>query len=150
MINTTGVFLGASLANLLTQLPKDKANVIVLPTGSSESELVKFLTPTTRYAGYVTCGAGANFFSPDIEPINKIKSCLFRVQIALSVAGVFSVVLKEGSASSTYSFNAGVALVANAIYTFDVLVTPNNKINFQSSLAGIANIHIQEINVGIQ
>ncbi len=147
---TAGVFLGASLANLLTQLPKDKANVIVLPTSPSETELIKLLTPTTRYAGYVSCGVGANLFNPDIEALNKINPCLFRTQIALSVAGVFSVVLKEGSASSKFDFNAGVALVANAIYVFDVLVSPNNKVNFQSSLAGLAHIHIQEISVGLQ
>jgi len=150
--NGAGVFLGTALANILTQLPKDKANVVVVPGSDAgiSTDLIKKFIPISRYAGYITCGADTDFFSTDIEPVNAQFPVLFRVQIGMNVAGIFKVVMKVGSESSTYKFNNGVALTADCIYVFDVLVHPNDKINFQSSLAGIANIRIQEIAVGVQ
>jgi len=141
--NTAGVFLGSALANILTDLNKNKdtkANIVVVPT---DSDLTSKYIPVSRYAGFITCLANTNFFTNYLEPINA--PCLMRIQIALNVAGVFSVVYLVGSTISTYTLNQGNALTANALYSFDVCVSQNDKINFQSSLAGIADLRITEI-----
>jgi hypothetical protein len=146
----TGAFLGTALANILAGLPRDKTNVVVVPQPGIDSELIKKFIPISRYAGFITCGAGTDMFNPDIEAVNQVNPVLLRVQVALSVAGVFKVVYKLGSDTSTYDFNSGVALAVNGLYIFDCLVHPNDKVNFQSSLAGIANVRIQEIALAIQ
>jgi hypothetical protein len=147
--NTAGVFLGTALANILTELDKTgKQNVVIV--NQDTLALIHKFTPISRYAGFVTCGAAANFFTDYISPVNLNTPVLFRIQVSLSVAGVFSAVYKLGSDVKVIKFNSGVALVADCLYIFDCLVHPNDSINFQSSLAGTANIRIQEIAMGVQ
>jgi hypothetical protein len=148
--NAAGVFLGASLANILTDINKGgKTNLLVVPAGVDQSLIQKFM-PVSRFAGVLTCLAATNMFADYFTPVNNVSPCLFRIQVGLSVAGVFSVVYKIGSDTFTYTFNAGAALVASSLYIFDCLVHPNDQLNFQSSLAGIANLRIQEIALAIQ
>ena len=151
--SAAGGFLGAGLAAVLADLAKKNikpAVVVVSPQNSpGNSDITKFI-PVARCSEFVTCQAATNFFPQDVEPLNKVGSCLFRIQVALTVAGIFSVLYKIGSQTFTHTLNSGVALTANSLYIFDVLIDPNDKVNFQSSVAGGAHIRIQEITLAVQ
>jgi hypothetical protein len=93
--------------------------------------------------------AGTNIFSTNIVPSNPPAD--FRVQVCMSNAGTFSAVITHAGVSQVMLLNGGVALVADVLYTFDVLVypifSPGDGINFRYSSTGgiIRSIQVQEI-----
>lgn len=72
---------------------------------------------------------------------NKLKAlnapCIFRIYIALSVSGVFSVQRTSPTSSTAVveNMNQGVALTANAGYMFDILVDEGDSIDFQTTVS---------------
>ena len=96
--------------------------------------------------------AGTNIFSTNIVPSNPPAD--FRVQVIMSNAGTFSVVITHAGIFQppiVGLLNGGVALVADVLYIFDVLVypiiSPGDGINFRYSNTGgtILSIQVQEI-----
>lgn len=87
-----------------------------------------------------------NILSSDITPIATPVD--FRVQIIMSNAGNFSVVITNSGDSQVGLLNTGIALVAGVLYTFDILVHDGDSINFQYSNTGgiIQTLRVQEIN----
>jgi hypothetical protein len=76
--------------------------------------------------------AGLVNLKPDKTP------CLFRIYIALSVSGIFSIIRQiQGSPITTVqeNMNQGVALTAAAGYMFDILVDDGERIDFQTTVA---------------
>ncbi len=62
-------------------------------------------------------------------------SVAFTLMIAMSVGGVFRVTITKAANTQTLDMNSGVALIANALYTFSpVLVFTGDTVNFQYSI----------------
>lgn len=76
--------------------------------------------------------ANANWLATDITPTNTPTT--FMIDVAVSIAGVFSAAItKNGIAPQTVNFNLGAALVANSVYTFNLLVHSGDSVNFRYS-----------------
>ena len=85
----------------------------------------------TRSVGRVVPGtaktANANFFTDNITPTG---SCLMRLSICLSQAGVCSILVS----AYTIKLNAGVALTADCLYTIEFQASPLDSINVRTSI----------------
>lgn len=91
--------------------------------------------------------ANTNFFATALSPTNTPTT--FRVMAAISVAGNLNVTITNGGNTQTLTLNVipGPALVANGVYTFDILVHSGDTINYQYSVTGgtILIFRVQEI-----
>ncbi len=106
------------------------------------------LNSVTRFDSYVNASADTDMLASYLEPVEPcLTPRMFRVQVALTVAGVFSVVYKLGSDTFKFSFNEADALVVNSLYTFDILLNKNDRVNFQTSVAGRIFLKIAEFEV---
>lgn len=74
-----------------------------------------------------------NFFVADLAPSNPPTR--FRIYVAMSVAGIPTVIRTTAGVAVNENLNGGVALNANAAYMFDISVTGNDTINLQFSAA---------------
>ncbi len=94
--------------------------------------------------------ADTNFLADDLTPSDP--PCLFRIQVALTTAGKFRVLLKKGGNTQTIPFNADTNLVATALYKFDLLMHSGDTCNFQSDQAQnpVMVLRVQEIAWGVQ
>lgn len=72
--------------------------------------------------------ANTDFLAADITPSDP--PCLFRIQIQVDTAAVFSAKVNNTTEVSL-EFNAGVQLDAGSLYVFDMLVQEDDEINFQ-------------------
>lgn len=102
--------------------------------------IISLQKPIPKVSIYNTpVGANTNFIAPpqaQITPLIATNApCIFRIYVALSVSGVFSVIRQSSSASTTENMNQGVALTANAGYMFDILVDQSERIDFQTTVA---------------
>ena len=103
-------------------------------------------------------GANTDFLATDLtitpvgpEPDTVYPPCLFRIMIAIDTAQVFSVEIDDGTSEVALEFNGGVALVAQCVYIFDILVNEGDSINFQCDGAvQIEKFIVQEILWGTQ
>lgn len=91
--------------------------------------------------------ANTDFFAAALSPTNT--PCTFRVMAAISVAGNLNVTITRAGNTQTLTLNVipGPALVANGIYTFDILVHSGDTINYQYSTTGgtILIFRVQEL-----
>ncbi len=93
--------------------------------------------------------AGVDYFVADLAPTNT--PCLFRIMVSIDGAGVFSAKITKAASAKVVSFNGGVALVANALYAFDLLVHSGDTVNLQHTVAANINVcRVQEIIAGVQ
>mgnify|MGYP001610623960 CR=1 FL=1 len=71
---------------------------------------------------------------------------IFRVMVAMSVAGIFRADITKAGNSQVMSFNSGVNLVADCLYTFEHLVHASDSINYQYSVnATLRVLRVQEV-----
>jgi hypothetical protein len=141
----TGAASGAIAALLVEKIKKNQ--VVVLQQSAEGLSIIPY-KPISKMASSVTCTHDTDILANNLEPINK--PCLFRIQLALSGASIFKAVIKQGLNESVYSFNSGVALIANSLYIFDLLVHEGDEINFQTSADVMAYLRIQEIALGTE
>ena len=93
--------------------------------------------------------ANTDFLDTDITPSDP--PCLFRVQVQLDTAAVFSAMVSDGTTEKTLEFNGGSQLTAGALFIFDMLVDEDDVVNFQSDQnANIDKFIVQEILWGTQ
>lgn len=77
---------------------------------------------------------------------NDIVS-MFVLGIAMSSAGILSVMITNGGNTQSVTLNGGAALTAGALHIFKILVDIDDEINFQYSVTGgtIQILRLQEI-----
>ena len=94
---------------------------------------VNQLTPSTVGTGAgVSASANTNILSSNYTPPQLGK---IRVTFASSASGTLSIVIVSGSTSYVFALNSGNALNANAIYTFEIPVSPSYSYNIQYSVS---------------
>lgn len=88
--------------------------------------------------------ANTDFLIPSITPTNT--PCGFIVQIAVSITGIFYAVITRGVSTQAVFFNQAVALTANALYIFEMLVHNGDTVNFRYTATGgtIQILRVQE------
>lgn len=117
--------------------------------GNLASILAKFVPLDKASLHGLAKGAGADYFVADLAPTNT--PCLFRILIAIDGAGVFSAKITKGGVAKVCSFNTGQALIADSLYTFDLLVHAGDTINLQHTVAANIDVcRVQEIVGGVQ
>lgn len=88
-----------------------------------------------------------NWFSEDIVP--QRTPTTLRFQVSVSVEGILSAVIKRGGNEQIIFFNAtsGPDLLADGLYTFEILAHEGDSINFRYSKTGgsIKVLRVQEI-----
>ena len=85
--------------------------------------------------------ANTNILASDITP--TYAPSMLRVMLAIDSAEVFNAIIIRGGVSRTVGFNSNVALVAEALYTFEILVTLGDTINFQ--VEGNTNVMVMRV-----
>lgn len=148
--NYTEYVQGAFAINVHEVLPIDTISVTNI---SGQIILVRNLDFEAIEKGFAhnhpQVAANTNIFSTNIVP--SYPPTNFRVQVIMSNTGIFSVVITNNGNSQVGLLNGGTALVAGALYIFDVLVysivIPGDGINFRYSSTGgvIRTIQVQEI-----
>jgi len=92
--------------------------------------------------------ANTNIFSSDLTPSLATTSnpVYFRIFACFNASGVLSVVKTKGATTVTMQLNGGNALVANALYAFDIAVESGESINLQYSVNATAlELKVEEI-----
>jgi hypothetical protein len=94
--------------------------------------------------------AEASLLGADIAPTNT--PALFRVMVSMSNAGIFRAAVTKAGNTQAVDCNSGGALVASALYIFDVLVHNGDTMNFRYSVTGGTTkvLRVQEIPAGAQ
>lgn len=91
--------------------------------------------------------AGDNWLSEDLVP--QISPTTFRIQVAVSIAGILSAVITNSGNTQVVDFNvtSGPELIEDGVYVFELLVHRGDNINFRYSEDGgtIKILRIQEI-----
>ena len=97
--------------------------------------------------------AATDILSSTIAPSSGTPAklaVLFRVQVAMNTAGVFSARITKSSTTVGVNFNSGANLVADSVYIFDLLVHNGDTVNFRHSVeATMLVLRVQEIPVGV-
>lgn len=73
--------------------------------------------------------ADTDFLDTDITPSDP--PCLFRIQVQLDTAAVFSALVDDGSSEVTLEFNNGSQLADGVLHVFDMIINEDDNINFQ-------------------
>jgi len=68
------------------------------------------------------------------------EDCLLRVVVSESTGVLFRAKLVRDGVSKTLDFNEGSALTANALYTFDLPVEKDDKVNFRTGADTTINV----------
>lgn len=86
-----------------------------------------------------------NWLSPDITPTNT--PTLLRIMVGVSITGIFKVVITNGGDAQILNLKESVALVADSLYDFEILVHSGDTINFRFSttVGTIRILRVQEI-----
>lgn len=94
---------------------------------------------------------GDNWLPEDIIPI--ISPTTFRIQVSVSISGIFSAVITNEGNAQIVDFNAasGPTLIEDGVYVFELLVHKGDSINFQFSASGgkIKILRVQEIDASM-
>lgn len=97
--------------------------------------------------------ANTNWLGADLVPVNTPTT--FRIMVSVSIGGNFSAVITNGGNTQTLLFNAiaGPALVAGALYTFEMLVAAGDTVNFRYSAAApgatIQKLIVEEVDAAV-
>lgn len=90
---------------------------------------------------------GEDWLGTDITPL--ISPTTFRIEVAVSKAGIFSAAVTKDGDTQVVDFNvtSGPALIADGVYVFELLVHNGDSVNFRYSVDGgtIRILRIQEI-----
>lgn len=86
-----------------------------------------------------------NWLGTDITPMNT--PCTFRITVGTSITGIFKTAITNGGNTQVLNFKESVAVVADSLYTFEILVHSGDTINFRfSTTTGtIRVLRVQEI-----
>lgn len=88
--------------------------------------------------------ANADFFAPVLTPTTV--PCAFKIMVSMSAVGVLNVTIIRGGNTQTIHLNNNVNLVANSVYTFEVLLHNGDTFNLQyTQNATIQVCRIQEM-----
>lgn len=85
--------------------------------------------------------ANVDILATDITPVCTPST--LRVMVALTASQVFNAIIIRGGNTQTVGFNSNVALVAEALYTFEIVVHSGDTINFQ--VEGIATVMVMRV-----
>lgn len=97
----------------------------------------------------VSITANTDILSSDLTPTNT--PCLFRIEVCLNAAGVFSAMVTKADSTQQLKLNSASNLAADAVYMFDILVHSGDSVNFQHSAnATLKVLRVQEIVGGVQ
>jgi hypothetical protein len=97
----------------------------------------------------VAKNSGADFLATDLTP-NDTPS-LFRVQVSLDTAAVFSVEIKKGGTAKIVEFNSGAQLIADSLYFFDHLMHSGDTCNYQADQnVQVDILRVQEVGWAVQ
>lgn len=90
-------------------------------------------------------GAGNDFFGSYIVPTNIPTT--FILQVVMTISGRLYTRVSHAGDIVSMDFNGGNSLVANALYTFKLLVHNNDTVNFAYTANGgnISFFRVQEI-----
>jgi len=130
--------MGSSLQGQVVIVGNQGMNTNVINTPNvnvvnTPSVNVNQLTPSAVATGAgISVTANTNILSSSYAPpaVGKL-----RVTFAGSASGILSLVIVSGTTSHVYSLNAGNTLNSNAIYTFEIPVSPSYTYNIQYSVA---------------
>jgi hypothetical protein len=90
---------------------------------------------------------GNNWLNEDLVPL--ISPTTFRIQVAVSVSGIFSATITNEGNTQIVDFNmtSGPDLIKDGVYVFELLVHNGDSINFQYSTddGRIKILRVQEI-----
>ena len=81
--------------------------------------------------------AATDILTTALSPLDDKGVSLFRIQVAMDTAGVFSARVTKSATTVGVDFNSGSALTANALYQFDLWVHENDTVNFRHSANAI-------------
>jgi len=74
------------------------------------------------------------------------EECLLRITVSENTGVVFRAKLVRDAVVKTLNFNEGSALTANALYTFDLPVKKDDKVNFRAGADTTINLlNVQKI-----
>lgn len=108
-------------------------------------------TPLASLQNVALPAPGVKWLAADLVPVN-IPTTL-RIMVAVSVGGNFSAVIMNGANTQTLLFNIipGPALVAGALYTFEMLVGAGDTVNFSYSAGAgtIQKLIIEEVDASV-
>lgn len=119
---------GAFLWGCYNKDTRDWRPVAVNADGSIIIDIVRQDRGNVFNTAYLT---PANILGAAITP-NATPS-LFRIQCAFNAAGVLTATLAEGGAPVTVDMNRAVPLLANSLYTLDLVAGSVDAVNFQYS-----------------
>ncbi len=95
--------------------------------------------------------ANTNWLPADLVPVNTPTT--FRIMVAVSIGGNFSAAITNGGNTQTLLFNAiaGPALVLGSLYTFEMLVSAGDTVNFRYSAAPgiIQKLIVEEVDAAV-
>lgn len=118
-------------------------SVIESKTYSDSFDVVNFALAISRDSSVT---ANTNFSGGTYRP--RRRPCVLRVTACFQTACVFSAILNDGVAR-THTFNEGAQLLANNVYTFDLViggVTDEATVDWQSDVNNtISSFHVEEI-----
>ena len=117
-----------------------QGEVVVVKNQSLETNVINTpnvnvnqLTQSTVATGAgVSASANTNILSSNYTPPQLGK---IRVTFGASASGTLNIVIVSGTTSYVYSLNSGNALNANAIYSFEIPVSPSYSYNIQYSVS---------------
>lgn len=89
--------------------------------------------------------ANTNVLAADLTPSSGWDVVFFRIQVLVTVAGVFSAIVTRGGVAQTQPFNNGAALTANALHQFDLFVHSGDSVNFQTSVGANMSLRVHEV-----
>lgn len=92
----------------------------------------------------------ADWLLVDITPSNT--PCVFRVQVAVSIVGSFSVKITRNAVSQTFMLNSAIGdLTAGGLYAFDINIDSGDLVNFIYSATGgtIWMLRVREIDTAV-
>ena len=90
--------------------------------------------------------ANADILAAAITVTNPSTPAVFRIQACFDTGGVLTVRRTSGGVTVDEQLNAGVGLTADALYTFDIIVTENDTINlWYGIIATISSLKVIEI-----
>jgi len=122
--------MGSSLQGEVVIVKNQSLNTNVINTPNVN---VNQLTPSTVATGAgISATANTNILSSNYTPpqIGKI-----RVTFGASASGTLNIVIFSGTTSYVFSLNSGNPLNANALYSFEIPVSPSYTYNIQYSVA---------------
>lgn len=101
----------------------------VLPTDKDQSLTLQ--TPEEKASNVAVSKAiNTDWFAADISPTNS--PAIMRIMIRLATTSVVSIYLDDGATTDLQlDLNGGVALTANSVYIFDILVLSGQSFNIQ-------------------